>query len=118
MLMAKTITVLQSNYPPIKINTLKKPNSAVAGTVFSRSCTARLKMLPLLFSICLFFMYYLCKKYYKPITVQYSLADRVSWVRRLTCSYVWDLQYRSFCNNNQVDSQIIKRLLLIKGKNK
>ena len=30
-------------------------------------------------------MYYLCEKYYKPITVQYyMLADYVSWVPRLT----------------------------------
>ena len=26
----------------------------------------------------LFFVYYLCKKYHKPITVQYYIADRVS----------------------------------------
>ena len=25
-------------------------------------------------------MYYLCEKYYKPITVQYYIADCVSWV--------------------------------------
>ena len=29
-------------------------------------------------------MYYLCEMYYKPITVQYYIADRVSWVPRLT----------------------------------
>ena len=29
-------------------------------------------------------MYYLCEKYYKPITVQYYIADCVSWVPRLT----------------------------------
>ena len=34
--------------------------------------------------LCLFFMYYLCEKYYKPITVQYYIADCVSWVPRLT----------------------------------
>ena len=28
-------------------------------------------------------MYYLCEKYYKPITVQYYIADSVSWVCRL-----------------------------------
>ena len=32
----------------------------------------------------LFFMYYLCEKYYKSITVQYYIADCVSWVSRLT----------------------------------
>ena len=30
--------------------------------------------------ICVFFMYYLCEKYYKPITVQYCIADCVIWV--------------------------------------
>ena len=34
-------------------------------------------------SLCLFFMYYLREKYYKPITVQYYIADCVSWVPRL-----------------------------------
>ena len=29
-------------------------------------------------------MYYLCEKYYKYITVQYYIADCVSWVPRLT----------------------------------
>ena len=33
---------------------------------------------------CLFFMYYLCEKYYKPITVQYCIANCVNWVSRLT----------------------------------
>ena len=32
----------------------------------------------------LFFMYCLCEKNYKPITVQYYIADCVSWVPRLT----------------------------------
>ena len=27
--------------------------------------------------MCLFFMYYLCEKYYKPITEQYHIADYV-----------------------------------------
>ena len=34
--------------------------------------------------VCLFFMYYLCEKYYKPITVQYYIADCVSRVPPLT----------------------------------
>ena len=56
-------------------------------------------------------MYYLCEKYYKPITVQHYIAHCVSWVPRLTfwiyeqigftsalwncetCSYVDDLLY-------------------------
>ena len=29
-------------------------------------------------------MYYLSEKYYKPITVEYYIADCVSWVPRLT----------------------------------
>ena len=28
-------------------------------------------------------MYYLCEKYYKPVTVWYHIANRVSWVPRL-----------------------------------
>ena len=48
---------------------------------FSRYCTVRFKMF---YFLCLFFMYYLCEKYYKPITVQYYIADCVSWVPRLT----------------------------------
>ena len=37
-----------------------------------------------IFCVCLFFIYYLCEKYYKPIMVQYYTADYVSWVPRLT----------------------------------
>ena len=33
--------------------------------------------------LCLFFMC-LCEKYYKPIIIQFSIADCVSWVPRLT----------------------------------
>ena len=29
-------------------------------------------------------MYYLCEKYYKPITAQYYIANCVSWLCRLT----------------------------------
>ena len=49
---------------------------------FSRYCTVRLKMFSLL-SVC-FFMYCLCEKYYKPISVQCYRVDRVSWVPGLT----------------------------------
>ena len=48
---------------------------------FSRYCTVRLKTFS--FFVC-FLMYYLCEKYYKPITIQYYIADCVSWVPRLT----------------------------------
>ena len=34
--------------------------------------------------VCLLFTYYLCEKYYKPITVQYYVADCIRWVPRLT----------------------------------
>ena len=37
----------------------------------------------------LFVMYYLCEKYYKLITVQYYIADCVSWVPRLTLWINW-----------------------------
>ena len=47
---------------------------------FSRYCTVRLKMF---YFWCLFFIYYLCEEYYKPITVQCCIADCVSWVPRL-----------------------------------
>ena len=52
---------------------------------FSRYCTVRLKM----FHFCLFFMYYLCDKYYKPITVQYHVANCVNWAPRLTLLDLW-----------------------------
>ena len=35
-------------------------------------------------SFVLVFMYYLCDKYYKPITEQYCIADHIRWVPRLT----------------------------------
>ena len=44
-----------------------------------------------LFFFVVVFMYYLCEKYHKPITVQYHVADCVSWVPRLT---LLDLQIR------------------------
>ena len=37
-----------------------------------------------IFCVCLFSIYYLCEKYYKPITVQYHIANCVSWAPRLT----------------------------------
>ena len=37
-----------------------------------------------LYLLCLCFMYYLCEKYYKPITAQCYIADCVSWAPRLT----------------------------------
>ena len=45
---------------------------------FSRYCTVRFSKFIFLY----FLMYYLCEKYYKPIIVQYYIADCVSWVPR------------------------------------
>ena len=59
-------------------------------------------------------MYYLCEKYYKPITVQYYIADCVSWVPRLTLldlqtcsqngthSYVGDLLYFPLASHGEL----------------
>ena len=54
------------------------------------------------FIFCLFFMYYLCEKYYKPIRVQYFIADCVSSVSRLTvgltnCTYECALRMELIC---------------------
>ena len=49
--------------------------------------TIRLKMFSLFFVFV--FMYYLCEKYYNPITVQYYTANNVSWVPRLTLLVLW-----------------------------
>ena len=49
--------------------------------VHLRSYTIWLKMF---YFLCLFFMYYLCESYYKPITVQSYIANCVCWVPRLT----------------------------------
>ena len=54
---------------------------------FSRYCTVRLKLFYL--CVCLFFMYYLCEKYYKSIAVQHYIANCVSWEPRLTLLYLW-----------------------------
>ena len=54
---------------------------------FARHCTVKLKMFSLF--LCLFFMYYLCENYYKPVTVQDCVDNCVSWVPKLTLS---DLQ--------------------------
>ena len=48
----------------------------------SRPCTLRLEMF--YFYVLFFLMIYLCEKYCKPITVQYYIADCVSWVPRVT----------------------------------
>ena len=47
---------------------------------FSRYCVVRLRMF--IFGVCLSCI--ICEKYYRPITGQYYIADRVSWVPGLT----------------------------------
>ena len=49
---------------------------------FSRYYTVRLKMFSLFFVFA--FMYYLCDKYYKSVTLQYYINDCVSCVPGLT----------------------------------
>ena len=49
---------------------------------FSRYYSLRLKMFSLFFVFVS--MYYLCENYCKPITVQYCIANCVSWEPRLT----------------------------------
>ena len=71
----------------------------------SRYCTVRLKMF---YFLCLFSMYiYLCEKYDKPITVQYYIADCVSWVPRLT---LLDLQ-----TNHTYERTLRTELIHMKG---
>ena len=43
-------------------------------------CTLYYKIKNVFFTFVLVFMYYLCEKYYKPITVQYYVADYIRWV--------------------------------------
>ena len=49
----------------------------VAGTTVFFKGTVRLEIFSLFVCvyICLLFVYYLCEKYYKPIIVQYYVAD-------------------------------------------
>ena len=70
-----------------------KSSSDGAGTAKKRQplyCTTVLfkvlycKIKNVFFIFCVFLMYYLCEKYYKPIIVQYYIANCVSWVPRLT----------------------------------
>ena len=56
---------------------------------------------------CLLFMYYLCEKYYKHITIQCYIADCVKWVSRLTLS---DLQ---MCSQNGNSSYVGDSLQII-----
>ena len=89
-------TVVQYLYFKPRMSGSKcKSSSDVAGTakkcqllyctiVLFKVLYCKIKNVSFIFCICLFFMYYLCEKYYKPITVQYYIANCVSWVPRLT----------------------------------
>ena len=72
---------------------------------FSRYCTVRFKMF---YFLHLFFIYYLCKKYYKPITVQYYIASCVSSVPRLTLLDLQMCSLNSFvCRGLNIVYQLI-----------
>ena len=62
------------------------------------------------FCACLFFMYYLCEKYCKPITVWYFEANCVSWVTRLT---LLDLRTcsQNVCRGFIVSASVLKALV-------
>ena len=73
--------------PPLGSNTSclltqASPCRPAALLYFSRYCTVRLNMFSSF--LCLFFRYCLCEWYYKPITVQYYIANGIGWVPRLT----------------------------------
>ena len=56
--------------------------------------------------ICVFFMYYLCEKYYKPITVQYCIADCFSWVLKLTWLDLMNKLDLQMCSENRTHSYV------------
>ena len=70
----------------------------------SRYCTVRFKIFSLFFVFV--FMYYLGEKYYKPITVQYYIADCVSWAPGLTLLDLW------MCSWNETRSYVRDLLYL------
>ena len=73
---------------------------------FSKDCTVRLEM----FYLCVcFFMYYLCDKYYKHITVQYYIANFVSWASRVT---LLDL---GTCSEREQNLLVCRRLTRVWG---
>ena len=61
-----------------------QPLYASCCTVLFKVLYCKIKNVFFTFCVCLFFMYYLCEKYYKPITVQYYIADCDRWLPRLT----------------------------------
>ena len=49
-------------------------------TVLLKVLYCKIKKIFFNFLLVFFFMHYLCEKYDKPITVQYYIADSISWV--------------------------------------
>ena len=62
--------------------TAKKCQLLYHTTIFFKVLYCKIKNV--FFMFYLFLMYYLCEKYYKPIAVQYYIADHVIWLPRLT----------------------------------
>ena len=94
LLMILHLYHLPPSFPPAVNNssclfTWCQPLYATCCTIllyFSRCCTVRLKMF---YYLCLVFIPCLCGKNYKPIAVQYYIADCVSGVPRLTLLDLW-----------------------------
>ena len=61
-------------------------------------------------------MYYLCEKYYKPITVQYYIADCVSRVPRLTLLDLTNKLNLGTCSRNGTHSYVGDLLYLQRTK--
>lgn len=62
-----------------------------------------------IFFIFVCFLYCLCKKYYKPITVQYFTADCVSWISR---AILLDLQInRTYKHTHEWNSSVCRGLI-------
>ena len=104
---SSTVSLFQAQDVGIK----RKSSGDVAGTAKKRQllyCTTvllkvlycNIKSVFFILCVCLFFMYYLCEKYYKPITIQYYIAGCVSWVPRLTLLDLTNkLDLRSYSRN-------------------
>ena len=56
--------------------------------------------------LCLFFMHYLCEKYYKTLTVQYYIANCVHWVPRLTLLDFTNKLDLQTCSQNRTRSYV------------
>ena len=62
--------------------------------------------------IFVFVMYYSCEKYYKPIIVQYYIADCVSWVPNLTLLDLTNKLDLKMCSQNSFIYKELTVLLL------